>query len=115
MNTVLEALRDAALNHSDSMGALHIRNRSRKKAIFYLRDGALFAVEITGEVPPLVNRISWCIDSSVNQEDVSQISRVVDPIELPFVLLQHQIMPERLLHPIVREFFLSTCEEVVSW
>jgi hypothetical protein len=116
MTLPLNALRDAAATHLNSVGSLELRSRDKKFAKFYFDHGLLYGVTIRGQEPPLLERLQWSVGHDLDWEEIQRVAASVPADKLKFALLQHQIVTNRLISEVSQDFFLGMTEQIMgSW
>lgn len=119
--SVREALKQmlADTEVTSSVGAAKF-TRSDKKTVghVYLREGKVYAVDISSYTPNIMTRLVQ--NGYLNEEAVAKISRHFgkgkenDP-RLPEFCLDRHLVPEKAMATIQQDFFLEAFSYILSW
>lgn len=120
MTNAIEALLESCERRSQDVGLLTLRNHADKRqAYFYMREGKVYAIQVDGYIPPLTQRLN--ATGRVDPTMASDLNSAVrsaggeDSLLLPFIISQRLIADEDDVAEVVRDFFLESAAEALSW
>lgn len=120
MTNAIEALLESCERRSQDVGLLTLRNHADKRqAYFYMREGKVYAIQVDGYVPPLTQRLNATgrVDPTMTSDLNSAVRSAggEDSLLLPFIISQRLIADEDDVAEVVRDFFLESAAEALSW
>lgn len=113
-STVLErTLRDTGANVA--RGALEIRKNRHQKARVFFEEGKIYGAEITGQLPPIKDRLKWSLEPSVHSEDAQTIIAAQDDFKVLTELRSRLLISDWQIKKIARENFLQIMKNILDW